>query len=104
MSIRLVLVLTIFLLSTAPALANRHIVVNGKTLSPDEVALLDSFACTYVQDGRYWLAANGAWGYEGFPIQMGVVGEMCLGGQATAPRRKSLSERGLLYSPGELLR
>lgn len=44
--------------------------------------------------GYYWLRANGNWGFEG---NSDVVGNIY-------GRRPSLSERGRLYYPGELLR
>jgi hypothetical protein len=44
--------------------------------------------------GRYWLQPNGNWGFAGSADAVGNV----------YGRRPSLSERGLLYSPGELLR
>ncbi|MDB5928290.1 MAG: hypothetical protein JWN13_7226, partial [Betaproteobacteria bacterium] len=50
---------------------------------------------------RYWLnLQTGAWGYAGHARVQGVLGDACVRQQ----RRKSLSERGLLYGPGELLR
>jgi hypothetical protein len=44
--------------------------------------------------GHYWLQANGNWGFQG---NSDVVGNIY-------GRRPSLSERGRLYYPGELLR
>ena len=44
--------------------------------------------------GYYWLQPNGNWGMAG---SAGVMGNIY-------GHRPSLSERGLLYSPGELLR
>jgi hypothetical protein len=44
--------------------------------------------------GYYWLQPNGNWGVEG---SSDVVGNIY-------GRRPSLSERGRLYGPGELLR
>jgi hypothetical protein len=44
--------------------------------------------------GYYWLQPNGNWGFEG---SSDVVGNIY-------GRRPSLSERGRLYGPGELLR
>ena len=76
----------------------RHVVVNGQRLAPGELAQLDRASCLRVPNGRYWIDwRSGAWGYERGP-QRGWVGENC------RQRRKSLSERGLLYAPGELLR
>lgn len=44
--------------------------------------------------GYYWLQPNGNWGFEG---SSDVVGNIY-------GRRPSLSERGRLYGPGELVR
>jgi hypothetical protein len=44
--------------------------------------------------GYYWLQPNGNWGFEG---SSDVVGNIY-------GRRPSLSERGRLYGPGELMR
>ncbi len=80
----------------------RHVVVNGKRLNAQELAQADAAQCTRVPDGFYWLNVhNGAWGYAGnFRIQ-GYVGDGCRRARGGA-RRKSLSERGLLYTPGDL--
>ncbi len=107
MKTRLVLSATLFatgaiLLCASAASANRTIVVNGHTLTLEQISILDAAACTRVPTGRYWLLPNGAWGYQGFPVLAGYIGDQCI--RAQAPRRKSLSERGLLYSPHELLR
>jgi hypothetical protein len=94
------------LLFASTASAGRDIVVNGQTLNAEQIATLDTAACTRVPTGRYWLFPNGAWGYEGIPFQAGTVGEQCVHARAPepTPRHRSLSERGLLYSPFELLR
>lgn len=91
------------LLSPSAAFAGRSIAVNGRVLTPDQIAIFDGAACTRVPSGRYWVLPDGAWGYEGFPVIAGYVGELCVRARA-APRRESLSERGLFYAPGELLR
>ncbi len=76
----------------------RYVVVNGQRMNAMQLRQLDQAACTRIPDGRYWMnMRNGYWGYERGPVQ-GRLGEHC------RQRRKSLSERGLLYSPGELLR
>ena len=80
-----------------PAMA-RFVVVNGARLNPAEIQYLDRISCSYIANGRYWLNPNtGIWGYEGGPAQ-GHISDNC------NARRPGLSERGLLYSPGELLR
>ncbi len=84
--------------------AGRSIVVNGQVLTGEQIAVLDRATCTHVPSGRYWLLPSGARGYEGYPVVAGFVGDQCREVAATPPRRKSLSERGLLYGPGELLR
>lgn len=76
----------------------RDVVVNGQQMSLAQLQLLDRVACSQVPDGAYWLDfATGRWGYQGGGLQ-GYIGENC------RTQRRSLSERGLLYSPGELLR
>ena len=86
----------------AQAQANRFIVLNGVRLNPYQISQMDQANCTYVPNGRYWFNPyTNQWGYEGNPIPQGYVGQAC--GRRQAPRRKSLSERGLLYSPGEIL-
>lgn len=83
------------------AAAERFIVVNGKRLNPAEIRSLEQWTCTPVPNGRYWLnMQTGIWGYAGNPIPQGHISDRC-GRQA---RRPSLSERGQLYSPGEILR
>ena len=79
----------------------RWVIVNGHRVSDAQVADLEQRACAPIPNGRYWLnLQTGAWGYAGHPRVQGVLGDGCVRQQ----RRKSLSERGLLYSPGELLR
>ncbi|MBT0962927.1 hypothetical protein [Denitromonas iodatirespirans] len=88
------------LIAAAPPVdaRGRYVVVNGQRLDTAAMARLDRAACLRVPDGRYWIdMRSGIWGYEGGAPQ-GRVGDNC------RQRPKSLSERGLLYSPGELLR
>ena len=101
MTRRTTLVLLLSLALAGSAAAERNVTVNGQRMDPNQVAFLDAAACTPIPNGRYWLAPDGTWGYEGIPYPMGVIGDQCYA-QGT-PRRKSLSERGLLYSPGEIL-
>ncbi|MEO8409037.1 MAG: hypothetical protein ABI478_00580 [Propionivibrio sp.] len=77
----------------------RYVVVNGQQVGPAGLRQLDAASCVRVPNGRYWIDRRTAiWGYEG-GLAQGRVGDNC-----RQSRRKSLSERGLLYSPGELLR
>ena len=95
--------LIVALLLLAPVVVDaqgRHVVVNGERLGPAGLRRLDAASCLRVPNGRYWIdMRSGIWGYEGGWAQ-GRVGDNC----RNKSRRKSLSERGLLYSPGELLR
>lgn len=95
-----VLILAGFLAASLPAAAQqRYVVVNGQRLDTAAMARLDRASCLRVPNGRYWIdMRSGVWGYEGGAPQ-GRVGDNC-----HRQRPKSLSERGLLYSPGELLR
>ncbi|MEO1470087.1 MAG: hypothetical protein AAFV86_13610 [Pseudomonadota bacterium] len=73
--------------------------VNGKRLTADEMTALARYSCGPVWPGRYWLnMATGHWGFEGNPIPMGHIRDRCAGTQ-----RPGLSQRGMLYRPGEIL-
>lgn len=76
----------------------RYVVVNGQRVTDEELAWLDQVSCSVVPDGQYWIdMRTGVWGYPGGDAQ-GHIADNC-----NRPQR-GLSERGLLYSPGELLR
>jgi|SRR5215467_13680809 len=65
--------------------------VNNQPASPEIAAAMAARGLPF---GYYWLNANGNWGMAGSSdVRSNIYG-----------RRPSLSERGLLYSPGELLR
>ena len=97
-----ILRLFVALLLCAPVVVDaqgRYVVVTGERVGPAGLRQLDAASCARVPNGRYWIdTRTGVWGYEGGWAQ-GRVGDNC-----RQSRRKSLSERGLLYSPGELLR
>ncbi len=79
----------------------RQVVVNGQRLTTGQLAVLQQMHCAWIPDGAYWVdTRTGAWGYAGNGRVQGCLGDPCRrsGGQ----RRKSLSERGLLYTPGDL--
>ncbi|MFK7963285.1 MAG: hypothetical protein AB8C46_04885 [Burkholderiaceae bacterium] len=80
----------------------RRVVINGERLNSKQLAQADAAQCTRVPNGYYWWhPKTGAWGYWGnFKIQ-GYVGDGCRQSNRSG-RRKSLSERGLLYTPGDL--
>jgi hypothetical protein len=82
----------------AEAAAARYVVVNGERLNTADIQYLDRISCSRVPDGRYWIdMRSGIWGYERGGMQ-GHIADRC------NTRRPGLSERRLLYSPGELLR
>lgn len=96
----LALLLLAALCAGAANAQTRFVVVNGQRLNDAQIAYLDRVQCTRIPNGRYWLnTVTGAWGYEGVPIIQGYLGGACGGGQQ---QRRSLSERGLLYTPGDL--
>ncbi len=83
--------------SSGAALA-RYVIVNGERMSPAGLDYLDQISCSRVPDGDYWIdLRTGVWGYPGGDAQ-GHIADNC------NRRQPGLSERGLLYSPGELLR
>ena len=87
--------------SVGSANAERYVFVNGMRMNHMYMAALDQWHCGYVPNGNYWLNINtGVWGYANNPVPQGNITDNC--GYST--RRPGLSERGLLYSPGELLR
>jgi hypothetical protein len=71
--------------------------VNGRELTMVEVAWLSRQVP--VQRGHFWMSPQGVFGYEGG----GPLGQIALGGQDAGGRRPSLSERGMLFRPGEIL-
>ena len=65
--------------------------INRQPAPPSLAQLMAARGLTF---GYYWLQQNGNWGFEG---NSDVVGNIY-------GRQPSLSERGRLFSPGELLR
>lgn len=79
----------------------RFVVVNGQRLNDQQIAYFDRVQCVRIPNGRYWLnTATGAWGYAGVPVVQGYLGGAC--GNGGSQRHRSLSERGMLYTPGDL--
>jgi len=104
--VALAMLLSSFLIVPISFAQSRLVFVNGIRMSNQQVRQLEYYACTHIPNGSYWLnLANGAWGYVGnFRVQ-GYFGDQCnaSGNSQARQQRKSLSERGLLYSPGEIL-
>jgi hypothetical protein len=71
--------------------------INGRELTYIEVAWLSRQVP--VQRGHFWMNPQGVFGYEGG----GPLGQIVLGGQSAGGNRPSLSERGMLFRPGEIL-
>lgn len=82
------------------AAQTRWVFVNGQRLDDAQVARFDRVQCTPIPDGRYWLnTRTGAWGYAGNPAVQGFLGDPCRAPAA----RPGLSQRGMLFRPGEIL-
>jgi hypothetical protein len=80
-----------FAATASAANAQSWYFINGQPASLD---VAQAMAAKGLPFGYYWLQANGNWGFVG---SSDVVGNI-------HGRQPSLSERGRLYSPGELLR
>ncbi len=92
----------VFILFSTIAQAERIVIVNGQQLNQEQINNLEQIHCGPIANGNYWLDLNtGIWGYAGSPTPQGYITDPCYQQQQ---RRPGLSERGLLYSPGELLR
>lgn len=70
--------------------------INGVAANTETAAQLAAVGLPF---GFYWLQNNGDWGVVGDPVPRGN-----LFARSASPPHRGLSERGLLYSPGELLR
>src|SRR5262245_59162318 len=82
-----------------PGQGQRYVVVNGQRLTAPQIMHLEKMRCGPIPDGAYWLnPSTGVWRYAGNPTAMGHINDNCYSGG----RRPSLSERGLLYTPGDL--
>jgi hypothetical protein len=76
------------------------VVVNGQVLDWQERQMLANYACGPIPAGNYWLnLQTGHWGYAGSARTQGHIKDRC----RRSNRRQSLSERGLLWRPGELV-
>jgi hypothetical protein len=79
----------------------QRVVVNGVRLNNTQIHQLQQANCGYIPDGNYWLNFNtGIWGYAGDPRPMGRIGDNCY----AQPQRKSLSQRGMLFSTWDWVR
>jgi hypothetical protein len=100
------LALAAALASTAAFAQVRLVFVNGQRMTHKQIHLLEQFHCAQIPNGAYWLnLSTGAWGYVGNWNVQGYFGDPCsLPANAGArQQRQSLSERGMLYSPNEIM-
>src|SRR5262245_24611636 len=94
------------LTSMAVTAQTRFVFVNGQRMSDEQIMMLQYFHCAFIPNGWYWAnLANGAWGYVGNWQVQGYFGDQCNlpGNGAARQQRESLSQRGLLYSPHEII-
>ena len=81
--------------------AERYVVVNGKRLTQAEISTHERKHCGAIANGRYrYDRRSGRWAYAGETRWRGHITDNC----RTPGRRPSLSERGMLFAPGELAR
>jgi hypothetical protein len=81
-----------------PSVAQVFYMLNGRP-APPEIARY--MAQNGLPAGHYWLNRDGYWGVVGNPQPLGNIYAGAPPG--TTARRPSLSERGMLYRPGEIL-
>ena len=83
------------------AQAGGFVVVNGKLLSPVELALAEALHCGPIANGYYrYNPSTGAWGYANDLWARGNIRDNCYVSR-NVPQR-SLSQRRQLFQPGEL--
>ncbi|PWT96071.1 MAG: hypothetical protein C5B55_00490 [Blastocatellia bacterium] len=75
-------------LATNASNGNTGVFINGRNLPVQDLMLLQQVVATAIWPGRYWLDAQGNWGFEGGP----VMGNIWAAAQQTgAPREGILS-------------
>jgi hypothetical protein len=100
------LTLAAALASTAAFAQARLVFVNGQRMTDKQIHLLEQFHCAQIPNGAYWLnLSTGAWGSVGSGNVQGYFGDPCnVPDNAEArQQRQSLSARGMLYSPNEIV-
>lgn len=104
---RIILTAVSAALVSAASAAAAQIFVNGAALNPTQAALLARISCGPIPSGSYWLDTDsGIWGYWGNPQPMGHIRDRCGDGlprEGAGGARPGLSQRGLLFRPGEIL-
>lgn len=127
-AISLVTMVSLTLLACGP----RIVTVNGQRMTPQQIAALDQAHCGGIPNGNFWIDFDtGLWGRAGDPNPIGRFDDLCRimaqlnqlnafaaslaqfsqslnqMNQSATPayqRRKSLSERGMLFSTSDFLR
>jgi hypothetical protein len=85
----------IFAAIAAPAAA-QYYTLNGQTPPP---SVAQYMAANMLPSGDYWLTNEGYWGVMGSNAPLGNI----YAGSSSSRPHRSLSERGRLYYPGEIL-
>jgi hypothetical protein len=99
--LQVALVCSIVVAIAGTARAERWVVVNGIRLSVPEIQHLEGVSCVPIPNGSYWLdSTSGIWGYANDPRPQGHITDNCY----NRGWRRSLSERGMLFSPYDFLR
>ncbi|MDJ0618737.1 MAG: hypothetical protein QNJ63_18680 [Calothrix sp. MO_192.B10] len=82
-----------FLMGPLSFTAHAQVVINGRLIRGQELYNLQKRLGYRIQPGNYWFdRRTGNWGYAGNPRVRGNL-------YRPVQRRRSLSERGLLYTP-----
>jgi hypothetical protein len=76
--------------------AQVYYTINGQPASPFAARYM---AANGLPPGHYWLNAWGYWGVAGNPIPLGNINAA----RGAGLQRPGLSQRGMLYRPGEIL-
>jgi hypothetical protein len=81
--------------------AERYVVVNGQRLSQGDIFYFEQLRCGPIANGNYvYDQRTGMWAYPGDRQWRGHISDNCRNPEP----RPGLSERGMLFAPGELAR
>lgn len=97
----LLLYMMMLVFAVGPAHAERYVVVNNQRLTQEEIFYFERLHCGPIANGHYvYDPRTGMWAYPGDRQWRGHITDNC---RNPGPR-PGLSERGLLFAPGELAR
>jgi hypothetical protein len=88
--------LALCIAATAAPTAAQYYTLNGQTPPP---SVAQYMAANGLPSGNYWLTNQGYWGVMGSNEPLGNI----YAGRSSSRPHRSLSERGMLYYPGEIL-